>query len=452
MLGQQFYENPKFQDFLSNNFVAFRADRDEKSGAELFKKFGIGATPTTMIIDSDGTEYDWWIGYDPPPDNFQARIEKALSGVDTYKAISAAYAKNPKDVPTVFKLARKYAERFDEEKAAQHYKEVIALDPQGKAGTYTTEYTKVTVPYTEYAEFALAVDSRNIYGEKPNMEPVRAFFKKYSDSKLTKEAYQRMANYYAYSAPKEEAAKFFAEYTEKFPSDIWALDGWLSRIVRDKEPLDKGLELAAKLEELTRENPIPRINQDIANLYFLKDDKAKAKEVYGKEFMEGRRSMLSYDLISYANFWVEKEANQESAVAMAETALKLDPENAYFTQQVAYVYLKTGKEEKALALFGPEYARKKVGDDRALYSYTNFWSRQGKNLESALEAAKKIVEKKPGTFYYWSVLGDIYLKMKNYPEALKATEKAYELAEEYAKKSLAQKLEKIKVAQAEEKK
>ena len=403
-----------------------------------------------MIIDSDGSEYDWFLGYDPPPDKFQARLEKSLGGEDTYKSIFTSYTKNPKSVEVVFKLARKYEDRFDQTRAAEKYKEIIALDPEGKAGSYTTEYTKVTVPYTQYAEFAIATS--NLFSEKPDLEPAKAFIRKYPESKLVKETYDQIARYYGYQAPKEDAAKFFPEYAAKFPNDARVLDSWLARIVRDKEPLDKGAELVARIEELTRDNPLPDINADIADFYILKGDKAKADEVYGKDFMEGKVSRFAYDLVGYANFWLGNSANQESAVAMAETALKLQPENAYILQQVAAAYVKTGKDEKALAIFGPEYIKSKTGDANSLYGYARFWAMQGKNLDSALAAADKAVEMKPGVFYVWSTLSDVQLKLKNYPEALKSAEKAYELAEEYAKKGIQAKIDRIKKEQGEVKK
>jgi hypothetical protein len=65
-----------------------------------------------MIIDSDGSEYDWILGYDPPPERFQAQLEKALRGEDTFKSIAAAYAKEPKNIDVVFKLAKKYDDRL----------------------------------------------------------------------------------------------------------------------------------------------------------------------------------------------------------------------------------------------------------------------------------------------------------------------------------------------------
>ena len=403
-----------------------------------------------MIIDADGSEYDWFLGYNPPPEKFQAQLEKSLSGEDTFKSISAAYAKDPKNIDVVFKLARKYEDRIDEVKAAEKYKEVIALDPEGRIGTYTTEYSKITVPYTQYAEFAIA--TANLYGEKPDLGPAKAFIQKYPESRLVKGTYDQMARYYGYQASKEEAAQFFPEYAGKFPNDARVLAAWLTRIVKDKGPLNKGTELVAKLEELTRDNPLTDINSDIADFYILKDDKAKADEVYGKDFMEGKVNRFAFDLVSYANFWLANNANQESAVAMAETALKLQPENTYILQQVAAAYVRTGKDDKALAIFGPEYIKSKADDANSLYSYARFWTMQGKNLDSALGAAQKAIHMKPERFYYWSVLSDVQLKLKNYPEALKSAEKAYDLAEDYAKQGMKAKLDKIKKEQGEVKK
>ena len=48
-----------------------------------------------------------------------------------------------------------------------------------------------------------------------------------------------------------------------------------------------------------------------------------------------------------------KDENKDSALAMAETALKLEPDNSYIIQQAAGAYLKMNKDDKALALFGP---------------------------------------------------------------------------------------------------
>ncbi len=106
-----------------------------------------------MAIGSDGSEVDWLVGYSPPPDNFLKKLEQTLKGIDTFKSLSERYAKEPKNVEVVFKLAQKYDRKYDEKKALELYQKVIAIDPEGKMGT--TDYSEEKVTYTEYAEFPI---------------------------------------------------------------------------------------------------------------------------------------------------------------------------------------------------------------------------------------------------------------------------------------------------------
>ncbi|MCX6561349.1 MAG: tetratricopeptide repeat protein [Candidatus Aminicenantes bacterium] len=374
---------------------------------------------------------DWFVGYGPPPENFQAKLEKVIKGEDTFKAVNDAYAKNPNDAALAFKLARKWSDRFDEVKPIELYKKVIALDPEGKSGNYTNEYTKVTVPYTVMAEYSLATTMPRT--AKPDMGPIKAFIAKYPSSPMVKSAYSSMANYYGRQASKDEAAAAFAEYAAKYPDDPYALQAWLNRIVMDKGPYDKGLELAETIERLTQRNQDPYLQQSLGDFYLAKGDKAKAATAFGKEYADGQVQSLGYNLISYAEFWLGKNENLDSARAMAETALKLEPENAYFIQQAAALYVKMNLEDKAMALFGPKWAEAKMTDASALYSYSSFWARQGKNLDSALAAAKKAVALKPAQYYQWANLGDILGKTGAKTEAIKAYQKAIELAPDQVK-------------------
>jgi tetratricopeptide (TPR) repeat protein len=355
-----------------------------------------------------------------------------VAGIDTYGALTARFAKEPANIEAVFKLAEKMSDRYDDEltkRSTELYRKVLTMDPGGRTASYYDEYRKATIPYVEAAEFALGQQASS--GRKPDPAPLRAFIQKHPSSALVKSAYGSLSYYYGYQAPKDEAGKFFEEALAKFPDDKDMAGYYIARIVRDREPVGKGLALAEKLKEKQGYPRDPELQENLAQLYMLKDEPAKAEEEYGKDFADGYVSNAVFALTGYANFWIDRGKNLESAEEMADIAAaaigaKKDAPS-YFLTQVAMVYGKLKKDDKAQALYGPEVAKKNWNDQSALYSYAAFWNRQGKNLESAAGAAKRSVELKSDYFNNF-VLGQVLFKLKRYDEALAAAEKAVELA------------------------
>ena len=197
------------------------------------------------------------MGYGPPADKHLEKIQNAIAGIDTYGALNARYAKEPANVEVLFKLARKCGDRYSTEltaKSQELYRKVVALDPEGKQGSYFNESIKATIPYTQAAEYALGQMASS--GRKADPAPLRAFIAKYPDSKLVKNVYANLSYYYGYQAGKDDAAKFFEEYMAKYSEDRQALSSYVQRIIKDKEPLDKGIALAEKLLTTLGETPI----------------------------------------------------------------------------------------------------------------------------------------------------------------------------------------------------
>ena len=147
----------------------------------------------------------------------------------------------------------------------------------------------------------------------------------------------------------------------RFPEDKDAVRSYIGRIIKDKDPLDKGIALAEKLEELAGYPLNPSDRQDLAQLYTLKGDPAKSEEVYGKDFIDDYKSNSYYALMGYATSgWIRK--NLESAEAAADLALKIRPDDWYAYAQVAGIYNKVNKTDKALAIFGPSSSRSSMAN------------------------------------------------------------------------------------------
>ena len=392
-----------------------------------------------MFFDPDGSEVDWIVGYDPPADKFQTAIEKIIKGEGTFKSLSAAYAKDPKNVGTVFELARKWSDRYDTAKSAELYKAVISLDPDGKLGM--TTYNEAKVSYTQYAEFNLGQSALQTRRGKPDPALLLAFVKKYPESAMVKDAYARLAMvYFGRSAPKADAAKFFEEYTTRYPKDFWAVNSWVRRILQDKEPLDKGLELAQKGVDLAQGPARTNALQSLAQVYLAKGDKAKAAEA-AEALIKAEEERLKHP---------------DAGRGMLVVTSSGGPGAGAYTYLLtaARILIDADQKERAMAVFGPEFLKNHMDETTVLSGYATFWSGQSLNTESALAAAKKGVELSPDAYRGWSTLSQIQLKLKNYDEALRAAEKALALAPAQPpmiKDNIKKSIEQIKTAQAEKK-
>jgi tetratricopeptide (TPR) repeat protein len=360
------------------------------------------------MLDPDGTEVDWFVGYGPPPEKYKDQVDLALKGVDTYKSLAAKYAKDPNDVATVFGLGRKQSRRYDQVKAAEFYNKVLALDPDGKKGT--TDFEGEKVSFTQYAEFSMAYLA--LIGRPQAPAPFLAFVKKYPDGLMVREAYDRLSNYYYLrQAPKEDAVKFYTEFTGRFPKDPSALDAWMSRIIADQGPYELGIELGQKAIGLMAGTSQPRVTLNLAQIYLRSGSKAKAVET--------------------ADLAMKQAAGTQAAQGVIPTA--------------ATIFWSAGAQEKALTAYGPAYAKSAWDSASLLVRYATFWSAQKGNLDSALQAAKKATELQPDLVPAWSALSDVHLAAKNYAEALKAAEKAHEIAAPgRMKESIQKKIEQIK--------
>lgn len=389
----------------------------------------MSGTPTALFLEGDGTEVDWLPGYAPPAEKHHERVLKVLRGVDTFKALIERHAKAPADVEVATKLARKYGQRRDgKARSLELYKEVIAADPQGTRGM--TESDGQPVSCAEFAEFSLALAAAQGAGGKPDPGPMNGFMAKYPSSRMMKKAVMSLVSYHYATPNHEEATRYYESIIEKFPTDPEVLICYVRWAIKDKQNVDRGIEISEKIQSLMKTvSPwtIDFYARSLAELYLLKDNAAKAEEVYGRKYIKDKADQVGYDLVNYARFWSEMNKNMESTVEMMETALRLDPENPYFLESAADIYFQLKKPDKALAIYGPEYAKKIQNKAPYLTGYARYWNDRKERLDDALAAVLSAIAIAP-TARAWDIAAQIYINVGRYDEALKAEETAIKLA------------------------
>jgi tetratricopeptide (TPR) repeat protein len=312
---------------------------------------------------------------------------KVFKGEDTFRALSAKLQAERTNVPLLMQVARKHESRFETDKALPLYKEVLALDPEGRAGT--TDYAGADVPCVEYADFQIASSAG---GTARDAAPLLDFAARRPSSALAREAYRSCSFYFLTGKTKDEAFKFFEDGLAKFPGDPLLTFYYLQRITQERDNLDRGLAL---VREAGRYASIGEMISRLgAQLQILKGDVESAEAAYGPDYVDGRLASAVSALQSYAQFWAGQKKNLDSAVRATELAMSLRPDDFYAANSAANFYIRAGLPDKADEVYGPAYAEQHKDDAQALVYYAAFWARQKKNPES-LAAAEAAVRLKP---------------------------------------------------------
>jgi tetratricopeptide (TPR) repeat protein len=111
------------------------------------------------------------------------------------------------------------------------------------------------------------------------------------------------------------------------------------------------------------------------------------------------------------------KANEESAENALEMLWKLKPETVYYRIGAAGVFRKAGMMEKALTVFGPDFATGRQDNLPALKEYGMYWVSQALNLESAVPALTRALSLSPSKWTnHWGAARAL-AKIKN-PEGV----------------------------------
>jgi len=376
------------------------------------------------LLDGEGHKVDWVVGYEPPPDRFLARIEKAAHGVDTYRALSERYAKAPNNPEAAFRLALKYREDISQrEKTLALFRQVRSADAQATAGLTEVEGFGARASLREYAAYFLAELEPGARGAA-----MSAFLEKYPQSTLAKSAYGFLSRFYrSGNVAEDEATAFFERYAALFPNDPEPLEAYLNRITANGGPVREGRKIAGRMRALAGGALTPRQAMGIAFFYINTGDPASAFEVFGQEMIDPEVKAEPDILLRGALIWLDQEGHRQDALKMVERALALESPSPNTRQRAAQLYLRAGLKDKALGVYGPAFVSAHQDREVALGSYAQFWYRQRINLASALEAARRSCELDPEAGTYDLMAGILFLR-KEYAEALQAGERAVSLA------------------------
>ncbi len=330
-----------------------------------------------------------------------------MEGKDTAAALEGLHAREPGNPEPLIKLAGKYQERQDREKALELSQKALALDPKGTR-MMRRENGEV-VSFKEMAEYQYARTFMVTFGLMDHQH-LRDFIKKYPSSPLVRDAYLDVLRMLFIG---EEGEEIYGKMIERFPHDpelANRLAEFLGMIGLG-EGIDKILDLSLGFSTnalRTAESvSLPATAKYLAQLQILKGNPEKAEETYGSGFLAAQVDSTIESLMEYAEFWVEQKRNEKDAEAAIDLALGLNPGKQGLKRRASVLFNSLGKMDKALEIYGPEFLKTVQTSPADLFSYFNLWTRKKANETSAFEALDRLLELEPESVYYRSVTASV---------------------------------------------
>ena len=305
----------------------------------MFKEFGLRGTPTTMLVQPDGTEIDRLTDYNGNPDEFKAELEEAIRSDKSFLKLSRAYQEDSENLETIIWLSRKYEIRRDLGSGLEMAEKILARADEAKEIMVPFGPEKTEISGYEWAQFTQTYKAPEFAG---------SFCEEFPQSVMNPQVFRNLSRFLNSPELGDKAFEVYDRLFEKYPGNADLGARYIAFAASTGEKVDKALEIAPAIYKISVESIDRWVAANYAKLYLHKDDTVKAVEVFGEEFVTLFTEAGDADnLNGFAWFWAVEGKNLESALKAANKSIELkDDANTWDT--VSMVYWKMGDYQKAI--------------------------------------------------------------------------------------------------------
>jgi tetratricopeptide (TPR) repeat protein len=339
LLDQQFFNNPRFREYLESHYVLLHLDAAEEEGEVWFDRHDINSTPTVLLMREDGREIDRVLGYDGSPEEFRDSLESLRQGKDTLLAVLEAHERDPDDLVLAAELAKKYWQRWAFTRMRTYGEIVLRRPEEARQAMIALDDRGGQASGFEFASYTLIYE---------DVERVLDFLTEFPETKLREAAFEKLSSYLARADDAERTLAVYDALMARYPG----APGLLVPLMRHYERISSPQEGIVHAENLLQNHPEsfdPSLRRTYASMLIMNGDKQKALHIYGPSL--AKKMLLEDDyspLNDYAWFWATRDLNLGSALEAAERALELrNAANIWDT--LSMVHRKMGRLEEALS-------------------------------------------------------------------------------------------------------
>ncbi len=311
--------------------ILYQIDCEKGEGLELAKRYTIRGYPTFKMVDGKGVELEAWMGYDGP-DVWATLVDVGVADQRTLTAKAEAYKAKPTGL-LARSLGNAAAASDDNKAAVDYFKTALQLDPANAA-----DYEESIVSYTFYgtrgddAPFGLA-----------DLEAVaRPAFDRADQTPQGKLMIASMVTYTARAAGTPEAAAPYLK--DAMAASAGTTDEGLaksrSRLEVDHALLvEKDTAKAVTLKKATMpegwQDDSGRLNSFAWWCFENGINLQEAGEMALKGVELAQTDQERASILDTAAEICNALGNCDEAIARIQRSIELDPENAYYKDQLA---------------------------------------------------------------------------------------------------------------------
>ena len=271
---------------------------------------------------------------------------------------------NPNDVDVNFKLAEKYQDRYERDKTMPYFEKVLELDPNDDKGH------KVEAIY----QVALFQASTN-----QNVDPLKAFIATDPEEKYLSNAYSTLASTYSRKKDPENAVVTYEEALKALPDNTQLMYFYASAIFREKmeDLYEKGLELNEKVKTLDPDMEISTI-YNLVTYYTNLEDRGKIIETFENAIEQNPDSTGLKSSYASSISSMKIASKYDKGIEIMENALAENPDAVYMNYTLGLLYQNKGELEKAI-----EAVKKVVDKYPTRKVYADTLAKMEKELEES---------------------------------------------------------------------
>lgn len=329
------WQNSEVGQFVAGKFVSLRVTVTDKDYKQYRKDFSVRGTPTVLFLDDQGKEIDRLVGFDGKKDEYFQTLKDYAAGKNTLTALLPQIEKSPEDVDLNYKMAQKYLDRYELDKAQPYFEKVLELDPEDQKG------------YGIEATYQIALNEART---NKNIEPLKAFIATQLEEKYLVTAYSTLAFHHQRQRENDQMVATYEEALAKLPENPRLMLSFASSIFLNKieSQYEKGLALNEKAKELDPELELSTYYNMVQYYQNIKDSE-KLVETFEEAIQKWPDNTGLKSYFAGTIFRNRIESQYDRGIALGEEIVETIPQAGYYWYTLGQLYQAKGVQDKAAA-------------------------------------------------------------------------------------------------------